>query len=101
MEIFQIRILITIMATTIAIDSAILTYLFSQYASILLTIEVILLPSIYIIGNYYVEELIKKQYEEEIIAIEKEAVELGNKYLKQKYLNKGIKDEKKKRKKEG
>jgi hypothetical protein len=85
-EINKIRIFITIMATIIAIDFAILTYIFPQHASILLTIEVILLPSIYIIGNYYVEEFIKKQYEEELNSIKEKVLELGDKYLKQKNL---------------
>ncbi len=100
MEIIRIRVLIIIIATTIAIDFTILAYLLPQHSSIILTVEIILLPIIYIIGNYYIEELIKKQYEEEISSIQEEAIKLKDKYLKEKYLNKNIKDEKKQRKKE-
>jgi hypothetical protein len=91
MEIFHIRILITIIATIVAIDSAILVYILPNHSGIILTIEVILLPVLYIIGNYYVEEILKKQYEEDISIIEKEANDLKDKYLKQKYLNEVLK----------
>ena len=57
----------------------------------LLTIEIILLPVIYIVGNYYIEELIKKQYEKEFASIEEKAIELGDRYLKEKYLNNMLK----------
>ena len=90
-EIINIRILITIIATIIAIDFAILIYVFPQHSSILLTIEIILLPVIYIVGNYYIEELIKKQYEKEFASIEEKAIELGDRYLKEKYLNNMLK----------
>lgn len=100
MEIIHIRVLIIILATTIAIDSAILAYILPQHSSIILTIEIILLPLIYIVGNYCIEELIKKQYEKIILTIQEEADKLRDKYLKEKYLNKDIKNEKKKRKKE-
>jgi hypothetical protein len=86
-EINKTRIFITVIAAIIAIDFAILVYIFPQHSPILLTIEVILLPSIYIIGNYYVEESIKKQYEETISSIQQDATKLKDRYLKQKYLN--------------
>lgn len=87
MEIIYIRVLIIIIATTIAIDFAILAYALPQHSSLILTIEIILLPVIYIIGNYYIEELIKEEYEKEISVINEKSIQLGDKYLKQKYLN--------------
>ncbi|MBS3075361.1 hypothetical protein J4429_02785 [Candidatus Pacearchaeota archaeon] len=99
LEIHKTRIFIAIIAATIAIDFAILTYIFQQHASILLTIEVILLPSIYIIRNYYTEELIKRDYKETTALIQQDATKLKDRYLKLKYLNKTINNEKEKEKK--
>lgn len=90
MEIFYLRILVTIIATIMAIDSAILVYIFPQHASMLFTIEVLILPTIYIISNYYIEETLKKQYEEQISKIEDQAEKLKENYLKEKYLNKSL-----------
>ena len=47
------------------------------------------------IGNYYIEELIKIQYENELSIIEEESLKLKDKYLKQKYLNEILKKKEK------
>ena len=65
----HIRVSITLIATTTAIIFILLSYLFPDYAILILTIEVILLPSIYITGNYYAEHLIEKKYKKEIIHV--------------------------------
>jgi hypothetical protein len=59
MKITNLRVSIIIIATLTAINFTILDYLRPRHSQLVLTIEIILLPVIYIIGNYYIEELIK------------------------------------------
>ena len=58
-----LKVIITISATITAIDFIILSYCFHEYSVMFLSIEVILLPAIYIIGNYFTEYLIKREDE--------------------------------------
>jgi len=63
MDILKARVIITITATLTAILFIILNYFFIEFSVLILSIEIILLPSIYIIGNYYAEKVIKDEYE--------------------------------------
>ena len=83
----QIRVIITIMATLLAIIFILLTSLFPNYSNLILTIEVILLPSIYIIGNYYAENLIEERNKELLSHISSESEKLQEKYIKEKLHN--------------
>jgi len=87
METIYMRVIITYIATFTAILFITLSYLFQNYSVLILTIEVILLPSIYIIGNYYIESLLERKYRQELDFISKKADELNEKYNKQRFLN--------------
>ncbi len=93
MEITNIRVLITVIATLTAIFFIILSYLLPKDAILILTIEVILLPTIYIVGNYYAESLIRRRYGKIIEFASKEADELKEKYINEKILNIRLKSE--------
>ena len=64
MGLLSIRIGATIIATIIAIIFAILSYSLKELSGLILTIEVILLPAIYIVGNYCAEHLIREKFDE-------------------------------------
>jgi len=63
MKLLGSRILVTILATLTAVIFIIFSNLYPDKSIIFLSIEVILLPAIYIIGNYCAENSIKKEYE--------------------------------------
>ena len=60
MELKTLRVFITLLATLTAIIFILLSFQFSEYSVLILTIEVILLPSIYIIGYYFIEDKIEQ-----------------------------------------
>lgn len=70
MSLISIKNLITLFATALALVCIVFSYIFPQHAVLILSIEILLLPSIYIIGNTYTEEEIKKNYESTISEIE-------------------------------
>lgn len=92
MELVHIRVWITILATSIAILFAIVTYLFPNQASILLTIEVILLPAIYIVGNYFAENIIEGRYQDQLGIIDKESRAMKDKVIELTYENQFLKN---------
>ncbi len=85
MKLEDARITITLTATLTAILFIILSYLLPKHAVLILTIEIILLPSIYIIGNYYAERLMKEEYLKTINFISDRANNLQEKYTKEKF----------------
>ncbi len=93
MGLSNIRIAITIIATLTAIIFIILAYIFPEHSIVILTIETILLPTIYIVGNHYAEDLIERRYMRIIQFIKKESSELNEKYIKQIGLNNRIQAE--------
>lgn len=86
MEIMRMRIVVTLIATVISIVFIIFTYIFPLYAAMLLSIEVVFLPTVYIVGNLYIEKQIETYYREKISTIIVETVELNRKYYKLKQL---------------
>ena len=92
MRLVQIRVIVTLIATFVAISFAILAYTFPKDSSLILTIEVILLPAIYVVGNYLAEYLIGVMHREELFKYQEDLDDLDNlvsslneKYLKLKY----------------
>lgn len=62
MRILGVRIWITTLATLTAVIALILVNVYPTKAPIFFGIEVLLLPAIYIVGNYCIENSIKKEY---------------------------------------
>lgn len=87
MDLIGIRVMITIFATLTAVIFIGLIYIFPEESVFILTIETILLPTIYIIGNYYAENLIQKQNEIILNSILDEADKLQEKYNKERLFN--------------
>jgi len=57
----KLDILITIIATFISIDFIISSYIWTDYASQILSILVIVLPMIYIVGNLIIRGILDKE----------------------------------------
>ena len=100
MELRHLRTIITIVATIIGISAVVLNYFFPKYALLIFGLEVLILPTIYIIGNIYIEEQIKKEYEENIQSIEEKYQDLREENDVQDYIireldskNKSLKNE--------
>jgi anaerobic C4-dicarboxylate transporter len=79
----KLDIIITITATFISINLIIYSYIWKNYATQILSILVILLPSIYIIGNLIIRGILDKElkdlredYDETIIKINEGANEM-------------------------
>ena len=87
MDLINIRVIITILATLTAIIFILLTFIFPEYSKLILTIEVIILPTIYIIGNYYAENIIQKRNEQIIRNITMKADDLSKKYINERTYN--------------
>lgn len=90
MKLIQTKVFVTIIATLMAILFTILAYRFPQDASLYLTIEVILLPAIYIIGNYYAEHILQEQNKQDWDDATEFTEELYQKYLNEYFLRKTI-----------
>ena len=82
MKILGVRIVTTIMATLTAALSIILINVYETQAIIIFSIEVILLPAIYIIGNYCAENSIKKEYEDLMKSLTKQTEKLKDDFDK-------------------
>lgn len=87
MDLTNLRVLVTIFATMTAIIFILMSYVFPNYSVLVLTIEVILLPAIYIVGNYYVEHLLERKYNQEIDFLSVQTNQLNEKYNNQRLLN--------------
>lgn len=73
---------ITVGGTATAIVFIVATFLLPKYATMLLSVEVVLLPSIYIIGSVVTERLIRDDYERKIKKINSKSKEVEEKYYK-------------------
>jgi len=91
MNLVTIRVLITIMATFTAITFIALSYIFPEHSVFILTIEVILLPTLYIIGNYFAESLIEKEYVKIIDYISDKSEQLNERYNNERFINISLK----------
>lgn len=87
MSLTNIRVAITLIATLTAIVFIILINIFPEQSLMILTIETLLLPTIYIIGNYYAEDLIENRYRKIIEFITKVSKDLNERYINEKLLN--------------
>ena len=65
----KLDILITLIATITSVFFIILSYLWANYAIQILSILIIILPTIYIIGNLIIRGLLDKEYEDAVRGI--------------------------------
>jgi di/tricarboxylate transporter len=82
MRVLQLRILVVTIATSLAAVFASGVELFPAYARVLLSVEVILLPTIYVLGNLLIEEQLRAEYDHKLRKIHGELVTIGRKYYK-------------------
>lgn len=82
MQLIHLRSIINILATLVGILAVILVFFLPDYSVLIFSLEVILLPTIYIVGNVYIEEKIKEEYEQIISSIGNDS-----KYLKEQLLS--------------
>ena len=85
MTIVLIRIWITTLTSFAAIGFSTLAYLFPKDSNIFLTLEVIILPTISIVGNYCTEEHIERKYKKDIERLTTETNALNFKLLEEKH----------------
>ncbi len=81
MKILTQKIIMNIFGVLVGLSGVILIKLIPSWQSEILNIEIIALPSIYIIGNMIIEEKIKKTYEDTLDEISQEAYKLEKKYI--------------------
>lgn len=93
MRLVHIRVVITLLATITAIIFILLSYIYPNYSTLILTIEVILLPAIYIIGNYYAEYIVEQHYRKNLDYLESLVYELNSKVFNQEILINKYKEE--------
>lgn len=93
MELVALRVIITILATLTALIFISLVYLFPEISVFLLTIEVLLLPTVYIVGNYIAEHLMEKRHNMTIGYISSQTDSLQEKYNKARLLNVKLEEE--------
>ena len=93
MKTAKIRIITNILATIIGIIFVILTFYLKRISILLLSIEVILLPTIYIISNIYVEEYIKEGYNKLYDEVVKDTTSLSKKLHRRELENERLKYE--------
>ena len=86
MNLIGVRIVITLVATFTAIVFIFLSYLFPRDSVFILTVEVILLPTIYIVGNYFAEFLMESEKKKVLGYMFNEVNNLGEKYNKERSL---------------
>lgn len=80
MNTFKLRIYMTIIPTITAILFIILSFLFPDLAMMILSVEIVLLPSIYIVWNECTEQLLSREYKRKINEIRESTEELTEKY---------------------
>jgi c-di-AMP phosphodiesterase-like protein len=90
MELIHLRSLINVLAMLVGIIASILVFSFPSYSSLIFTIEVIVLPTIYIVGNAYIEDKITGEYQDIISNISKDAEIIKQKYIETAFLNKEL-----------
>lgn len=80
MKIVHIRAILGLGLGLISILAVILSYLFQQYSVLILSVQAVLLTMVYSVGNIYIENRIKEDYEGVIDEISEKASKLNNKY---------------------
>jgi len=87
MELVNSRTLMNILATIVGVLAIILIAIFPNQAPIIFSIEVIILPTIYIIGNSYIEEKIKQEYQNLVSDISEDSERLKQRYINAMFVN--------------
>lgn len=95
MRVIHLRAVVTLIATLTAVNFIILSYLFPKHSVVFLSIEVVLLPAVYIIGNYYIEYLIKEEDKELIENLSSKVEGLEQELANQIMVNQDLKNENK------
>lgn len=80
-------------ATVAAILFMIFSFFLPRYSNLVLGIQIILIPSIYIIGHEIIEYMTKEEYSSTLEEINAYAQNLNEKYVEQKTLNKQLRNE--------
>ena len=72
----ELDIYVTIVATVVSVDFIVFSFIWKDYASQILSVLVIILPTIYIVGNLIIRGIIdrevkdlRKEYEEGLIEV--------------------------------
>ncbi len=91
MGITEIRVFVTIITTITAIIFILMSSIFPKLSSVILSIEIILLPTIYILSNIYIEKMIKDKYNTMINSLSGDVDSLNQKYYEQRLLNERLK----------
>lgn len=69
MQLIHLRAVINILAMLIGVIAVALVFFFPDYSVLIFSMEVLILPTIYIVGNAYIEEKIKEEYNQIISSI--------------------------------
>ena len=99
MKSINIRTCMNLIATLIGVGGIILVKLLEDWALTILWIEIVVLPSIYLIGNAYIEEKIKEEYEKQLSVIDEEAKQLKEDYIGALFENQDLNNKLKNKKK--
>jgi len=75
----------TAIASLTAIVFILLTSMVPQYAVLWLSIEVVLLPSVYVIGSIVIERVLRRTHEDALRILYRNSKALNEKYTKLKY----------------
>jgi hypothetical protein len=87
MRVLIIRVLINLLGALMGVDAIILMKLSPFWKEEIMAIEIILLPTIFIIGNLVVEELIKREYDIIVDEISEEAYNMEQRYFREQMKN--------------
>lgn len=90
MELVHLRTLMNILATFVGVIAIVLIYFFPNYSVLIFSIEVIILPTIYIVFNSYIEENIKQEYQEIISDIGEDSEKMNRKYNEAVFINREL-----------
>jgi len=88
MEIIWLRVLVNLLGALMGSTAIIIMKLLPLWKEEIMAIEIIIIPTIFIIGNFIIEELIKREYDNIIIEISEDIHDLEQKYLREKMRNK-------------
>lgn len=87
MKILSIRVWVTIIATFTAVLFIALSFIYPDKSVLWLSLEVVILPAIYIIGNYYAEELIKQEYSKLMEDLEENTEKINQELVEERLFN--------------
>jgi predicted hydrocarbon binding protein len=85
-KIFHIELLTLFTATLIALVFTSFLFFLPQYSQFFLYIEIVILPSIYVIGYTYAKYEFQRKYFKDVDQLRKETIEVNKKYYKEREL---------------